>query len=179
MTFDHEKFKALVLHILWRTNHYDDFGATKLNKVLWFSEARSFEAYGKPITGEAFIRDMHGPRSKHARDICEELKAEGLVEPLTERFYDYEVQRYRVLQPSDTAVFTSEELSLIDWWTDFVAKHHTAKSISEKSHDYSWEIAKMGEEIPLRAFLASRVRDPHDDEEIDWAKKEAARLGFK
>jgi hypothetical protein len=179
MTFDQEKFKALVLHILWRTNHYDDFGATKLNKVLWFSEARSFEAYGEPITGEVFIRDKHGPRSKHAREVCEKLRAEGLAESSTEHFYEYEVQRYRALQPSDTSAFTGEELSLIDWWIDFVAKHHTAKSISEKSHEYGWEIAKMGEEIPLRAFLASRVREPRHDEEIDWAKKEAERLGIK
>jgi hypothetical protein len=179
MIFDREKFRALVLHILWRTSHYEDFGATKLNKVLWFSEARSFQAYGKPITGETFIRDKHGPRAQHAKALCEELEIAGLVESVTERFYEYEVERYRALQPSDTTVFSSEELSLIDWWTDHIAQYHTAKSISEKSHDYGWEIARMGEEIPLRAFLASRIREPRDEDETIWAKTEAERLGLK
>src|SRR5262249_36624697 len=31
-----------------------------------------------------------------------------------------------------------------------IDKEHTATSISEESHDYAWDIAKMGEELPLR-----------------------------
>jgi hypothetical protein len=176
MDFERERFKALVLHILWRTNHFEDFGATKLNKVLWFSEARSFQAYGKPITGEVFIRDKHGPRSRHAREVCEELVTSGLAETSIERFYDYEIRRFRAVQPSDTALFTNEELSLIDWWIDHIARDHTAASISEKSHDYGWEIAQMGEEIPLYAFLASRIREPRSEDEATWAETEAQRL---
>lgn len=179
MQFDYEKFKALVLYVIWRTGHFNDFGSTKLNKVLWFAEARHFEAYGKPITGESFIRDKHGPRSKHLLEVCDELEGAGRVEPFTERVYDYEVKRYRTLQPADTAAFSSEELSLIDWWITNIAERHTAASISRFSHDYGWELAKMGEELPLHAFLASRIREPRSKEELEWADEEAKRLGLK
>ena len=54
---------------------------------------------------------------------------------------------------------------------------HTAQSISDKTHDYGWEIARMGEEIPLYAVLAERVRHPRGDE-LEWARKEAERLGL-
>lgn len=86
MSFDREKFKALVLYILWRTSHTEGFGATKLNKALWFAEARAFEAYGKPITGETFVRDKFGPRSKHVPEVCAELVGNGRLEPFVEEF---------------------------------------------------------------------------------------------
>ena len=63
--------------------------------------------------------------------------------------------RYRAFQPPDTLGFSAEELAFVDWWIVFIDKH-TATSISQLSHDYSWEIASMGEELPLYAFLASK-----------------------
>jgi hypothetical protein len=178
MDFDREKFKTLVLHIIWRTCHREGFGATKLNKTLWFAEARTFEAFGKPVSGETFVRDKFGPRSKHLSAICDELQSEGLIERFSEYFYDYEVTRYRAFQPPDISRFSAEEVALVDWWIAFVDKH-TATSISKLSHDYGWEIARMGEELPLYAFLASKIREPRSDAEVKWAQDEARRLGLK
>jgi hypothetical protein len=176
--FDKEKFKALVLYVIWRTGDARDFGSTKLNKVLWFSDARAFEAYGKSITGETYVRQKFGPVPRHILPILEELRDEGLVQTSTERHFDYEVTRYSAHQPPDIALFNADELGLIDWWVKHVNEEHTATSISEKSHDYAWKIAKMGEELPFHAFLASRVRQPRD-EELEWAKSAAEALGSK
>ena len=77
----------------------------------------------------------------------------------------------------DTAMFSDQELSIVDWWTKHIDEDHTAGSISELSHDYTWEIASMGEEIPLYAVLASRIRAPRG-QELEWAKAEAERLGL-
>jgi hypothetical protein len=178
MLFDLEKFKALVLYIIWRTSHRPGFGSTKLNKVLWFTEARTFEAFGKPISGETFVRDKCGPRSKHLAAVCDELEREGKIEKFVERIYDFEAIRYRAFEPPATPGFNSEELSFVDWWVGFIDKH-TATSISDLSHDYGWEIAAMGEELPLYAFLASKIRVPEGEREIDWAQEEARRLGLK
>ncbi len=179
MKLDHEKFKALVLYIIWRTSHVRGFGATKLNKVLWFSEARAFEAYGQPITGEKFVRDKHGPRSQHLNAVCAELAEQGLIEPFAEQVYDYATLRYRALEPPDASLFSNEQLQLIDWWISNIGEKHTAASISDLSHDYGWEVAKMGEELPLKAFLARRIRAPATADEIEWARQEAERLGLE
>ena len=80
------------------------------------------------------------------------------------------------MQPADTAKFKSEELALVDWWITHISDKHTAVSISDLSHDYGWEVAKMGEELPTFAFLARRIREPKIPEEIDWALSEAKRL---
>lgn len=179
IALDREKLKALILHIVWRAGRFEGFGLTKLNKALWFAEARAFEAYGKPLTGETFIRDRHGPRSKHLMALCDELEQQGIIASETEKFYDYEAKRYKALQPADHSAFTPEELHLIDWWIAHIGENHTAKSISELSHDYAWQIAGMGDELPLYAFLASRIRPPKSEDEQDWAKQQAAALGLK
>ena len=51
MAFDREKFKQLVHYVIWKAGKRDWFGATKLNKVLWFADARAYVLTGRPITG--------------------------------------------------------------------------------------------------------------------------------
>lgn len=155
------------------------FGSTKLNKVLWFSEARSFETSGTPISGEEFVKDKFGPRSSHLKLVCSELEELGLIEPFVEQVSSYSALRFRAHQPPDISVFTGQQLSLIDWWIANVAEKHTATSISDLSHDYGWEVARMGETLPLNAFLAKRIRNPRLGDEIEWAQKEAQKLGLK
>jgi hypothetical protein len=178
MSFSSEKFKVLVLYVIWRTGEVRDFGATKLNKVLWFSDARAFEALGKSITGETYVRQKFGPVPQHINSVLTELQHEGLIQSWSEPYFDFEVSRYRAHQPPDTSAFSADELGLIDWWIKHVSEEHSAASISEASHDYAWKIAKLGEELPFHAFLASRIRQPRD-EELEWAKAAADQLGSK
>jgi len=178
MTFDREKLKALVLYVIWRTGDVRDFGATKLNKVLWFSDARAFEALGKSVTGETYVRQKFGPVPQHINSVLDELQRDGSIQAWSEPYFDFEVSRYRAHQPPDTSLFSADELGLIDWWIKHIAEQHTAASISEASHDYAWKIAKLGEELPFHLFLASRIRQPRDDE-LEWAKAEADQLGPK
>jgi hypothetical protein len=55
MEFDRERFKTLVVYIAWKAGRRDGFGATKLNKVLWFAEASAFVLDGKPIVSATYI----------------------------------------------------------------------------------------------------------------------------
>ena len=178
MDFNREKFKALVLYVIWKAGERKDFGSIKLNKALWFSEARANQALGRPIAGETYIRQKYGPVPKHILEVQQELEGDGLIEVWSEPYFEHTVTRYRAFQPPDTALFSQEELSLIDWWIKHIDEEHTAKSISEKSHDYAWRIAQIGEEIPLHAFLASRIRAARE-EELAWATEEASKLGLK
>lgn len=174
--FDKEKFRALVLYIVWRTGDVRDFGAIKLNKVLWFTDARTYEALGGSITGESYVRRKFGPVPEHIDETLNELIEEGRIHGWSEPYFDFEVKRYSAHEPADTSLFTEDELGFIDWWIKHVAEEHTATSISEKSHDYGWKIAKDGEPLPFKAFLAKRIRAPLEGEELDWARKAAAEI---
>jgi hypothetical protein len=176
MPLNREKLSALAAYIIWRTQDYSDFGAVKLNKVIWFAEARYNEASGKRITGETFLRQRFGPVPKHIGEILRELTASGKIERAIGGHYDREVQRFRAFEPVDMSGFDADELGMIDWWIRHVANDHTATTISELSHDYGWRLAKDGEELPLKAFLAKRLRPPREGEELDWARQQAAEI---
>ena len=80
-------------------------------------------------------------------------------------------------EPADISVFTPEEISLVDDVVGKICEGHTAASISGLTHDDVWELAEIGEEIPLYAVLAGRAGEV-DEETIEWAKQEAEQLGY-
>ncbi len=179
MEFDRQKLKTLVHYVIWRAGNAPDFGAVKLNKVLWFSDARAFEAFGKLITGETYIRKKFGPVPTHVDSVLNELADEETIEIWKERFHEFQITRYAAVAPPDMTTFTVDELGFIDWWIKHVSEEHTAASISEKSHDYGWQIARDGEELPFTAFLASRIRLLREGEELEWARSIASAIQSK
>jgi len=177
MSLDVDKLKALTLYIIWRAGHREGFGATKLNKVLWFADARHYVMHGKPITGASYSRERHGPVPHRIAEVRDELQEAGLISVWKEPYFGAEITRFTTDSPPDISMFTADELSVADWWIKHIADEHTARSISELSHNYTWEVAGVGENIPLYAVLASRIRAPLG-QELDWAKAEAERLGL-
>jgi len=172
MEFDRDKFKRLVHYVIWKAGKRDWFGATKLNKVLWFAESRAYMLSGKAITGAVYIREKHGPVPRLIMPIRAELDAEGLTKTVTEG----KLKRTTTTSAPDISVFTADEIKAVDWWIDHIDKEHTATSISDKSHDYTWEIAAMGEVIPMHAVFAARIREEPSAEAMRWAREAAARL---
>jgi hypothetical protein len=75
------------------------------------------------------------------------------------------------------SMFSSGELEIVDYWINHIDKEHTAASISDRSHDYAWDIAKMGEELPLFAILANRIREPNE-QELERLRQRAKALGL-
>jgi uncharacterized phage-associated protein len=177
MKLNRSKLKALVLYVIWRAGRRGGFGATKLNKVLWFADARHYVMYGKPITGETYIRKKFGPVPEHINEICKELEKSGLISKHAETYHGKDLKRFIANSPPPVDMFSADELSVIDWWIKSIDEEHSAASISEKSHDYAWKIASEGEALPLYAMFASRIRAPLG-EELEWARKEAKRLGL-
>jgi hypothetical protein len=171
--FDKPKFKRLVHYIIWKVGKHDWFGATKLNKVLWFVDARAYTLTGKPITGETYVRGPFGPLPEHIDPVQKELVQERRIRITKEG----KLTRLVALVPAEDNWFSDPELQSIDWWANHIAKDHTAESISEETHDYAWEIAKMGEELPLYAYRVARIKEP-SEEDLKRLKDRAKELGI-
>lgn len=171
MQFDREKFKKLVHYVAWRAGKRDWFGATKLYKVLWFAESRQYVLTKRSITGETYIREKYGPIPKDIISVVNELKNEGKLQTRKEGH----LRRFLALESPDTSGLTPDELRAVNYWIEHIDKDHTAESISEQSHDYAWEIARMGEPIPMHACFATRVREPRG-QELEWARGVAEKL---
>jgi hypothetical protein len=176
MQFDREKFKSVLHYVVWKAGNIEGFGATKLYKVLWFSDARAFMLLKQPITGEVYIREKFGPLPRHALSVIDELKREGAIRVTQGRFFNKEIRHFETLRKPDKTL-NEQHRQIVDYWIKHIATKHTAESISEQSHDYAWEIAKLGEEIPYHAIFANRIRDPEGDE-LEWAQRRAKELGL-
>jgi hypothetical protein len=173
MAFNRDKFKRLVHYVIWRAGNRDWFGAVKLNKVLWFSDTEYFAHTGTPITGAVYTRQQFGPVPKAIMPIRSELEREGAIQIARVGKLD----RLTALTKPDMQPFTASEMAIVDWWIEHIATYETAQTISAKSHDYAWQIASLGEPLPMTASLAVRLRAPNSDE-MDWAKETAAKLGL-
>lgn len=175
--FDREKFKDAMHYAIAKAGAHQGFGAIKLYKILWFSDARMFQTRGKPITGADYIRKQFGPVPKLAMPIRDELAREGRVKSWKAASGKIEQWCFRSLTPPNLNRFSAEEKQTLDYWISHIDEKHTATSISEESHDYGWEIAGMGEVLPMHAFLAERLREANDSE-MEWATSRAKQLGL-
>lgn len=178
--FDREKFAALVHYIIWRAGDRDGFGATKLNKVLWFADARAYALRGRSITGARYIREKYGPVPHQIMPVRTALEADGAIKQWQDRVYGEDrpaAWRFKATAKPSMIQFSEDEIRNVDWWIDYV-DGKTAAEVSEESHDYGWEIAKMGEDLPFSAFLASRIKEEPSDEAMEWGRRRARELGI-
>jgi hypothetical protein len=101
MQFDRGKFKSLVHYVIARAGDRDGFGAVKLYKVLWFSDARAYMLTGNPITGETYIREKYGPLPVHALGVLEELSLDGIIRIWDDVHYNHRIRRFSSLTNPD------------------------------------------------------------------------------
>lgn len=171
---EREKFKDALHYVIACAGSRPGFGATKLYKVLWFANARTFCLTGAPIFQVEFVREKHGPVPKDVMRMREELAKEHRVKIWQDRYGNKPIWRFKSLAAPSTDAFSASEIETINYWIKHIDEDHTAVSISDQSHDYGWEIAKMGEPLPVHAFLAERLRDPTNIE-LERARR---RMGF-
>ncbi len=175
MTFNKEKFKALAHYVCARAEDPSKLGATKLNKILWYSDVISFLKWGKPITGEIYEKRQFGPMPRHIYSVLEELKFENKLAITEVEHFGRKKREYIPLVPSLTEMFSADEISLVDEMARAICDNHTATSISDSTHDDIWGMALIGEQIPYEAALVSCVGEL-DGQDMEWAKKEASRI---
>jgi hypothetical protein len=177
MQFDREKFKSLLHYVIARAGDRDGFGAVKLYKVLWFSDARAYMLHGAPITGETYIREKYGPLPMHAQGVLNELAQQNTIRVWSDVFHNRQIRRFSSLTNPDKLTLPKEQRAIVEYWIKHIAEDHTAESISEQSHDLAWELAELKEPIPYHAIFASRIRDP-EGKELEWAASRAKELGL-
>jgi hypothetical protein len=170
------KFRNLIHYVIKAAGGRPNFGATKLYKVAWFADAKTFLTKGHSITGETYIRREHGPVPSHGEQVRKDLVASGAITQTKGR-NDYEGWRFRAITSPDLTVFEGDELPTINYWIKHIDEDHSAASISEQSHDYGWEIAAMYERLPFHAFMADRVRAPNEME-LAGARERAKKAGL-
>jgi hypothetical protein len=174
MKFKKEKFKNLVLYICYKCDP-QQLGSVKLNKTLWYSDLITYLSLNDPITGETYRKQQLGPVSSHILPILDELRNGEELVIRGEDYFGYEKKEYIALKKPNLSLFSADEISIVDEVIEVVCYEHTAKSISEKTHDRIWKLADIGEEIPYCTIFASRTGEI-DTDDVDWAKQSLGKV---
>ena len=172
--FDRQKFKALIHYVVSKCPP-EHLGRTKLNKVGFYADMMTYLQLGRPLTGESYVKQPHGPAAKHLLSSLGELLGDGALQEQLVPYYGFSRYQYKSLREPDLTRITPEERAILDDVIQFVCVENTAQSISEHSHTDAWRAAQQGEEIPYFAATELFLEDGDVDErDRAWAEEELA-----
>jgi Protein of unknown function (DUF4065) len=161
-TYDERKFTELVLYVAGRLQSDRSGGATKLNKVLFFSDFAHVRRTGSPITGAVYQKLEHGPAARRLRPIRDQLILKGDAELRDDEFLGYQQHRLVPRRQADLTVFSKDELDTIDRvLADLDGLN--ARQVSDLSHEEAgWRLVDFGDDIPYESALvgARQVSTP-------------------
>jgi hypothetical protein len=170
-----EKFRELVLYISQRCADDPKFGATKLNKILYFADFFSYADSQQPITGFEYQKLPNGPAPRRLLPVRAQMISEGILGLQAVRLRSGRVQNRTVnLRPPNLRIFSGEEIALVDRIIDAL-READADTVSELSHRMvGWIIAEEGETIPYGTVFLSN--EPLSDIEIERGREIANGL---
>lgn len=169
--FDEEKFEQLLLYVANKCEDDPNFGATVLNKILFYSDFLAFGMHGKSITGADYMALEHGPVPRKLVEIRKKMIGRSIAIQIRGQ-----QQRVIALQEPDLQHFTPQEIVIVDRVIESV-KGKSAERVSLGTHGFlgwqaAWAEGKVtGKHVsipyatvfvgnpPLDEFEASRGRE--------------------
>lgn len=154
--FNQAKFSELLLYVAERSEDDVRFGATKLNKILYFSDFLAYGMWGESITGATYRRLPRGPAPREILSVREQLIDAGKAILKESQYFNYPQHRLVAVKETDRSLFNGAELALVDQ-VIAALKDRNASEVSELSHcEIGWELVDDYEDIPYSTvFLSS------------------------
>jgi hypothetical protein len=152
------KLAELILFISLRSEGDERFGATKLNKLLFFSDFSAYLLFAKSITGQLYQRLPQGPAPRRLIPVREALVANRDLAIRKVEYFNKTQNRTFALREPRLSEFSAEQISLV---TDIIEDNweKNATDVSYRSHRFhGWEDAADGETIPYEVALLSKRR---------------------
>lgn len=169
-----DKFRELVLFICQRSEGDVAFGATKLNKLLFYSDFLSYKMLGTAITGARYQRLPNGPAPQRLLPVLEEMQKLGEVAQSERNFFGRVQKRTMALRDPDLSSFSGREIALV---TELIENcwNENASWISDQSHRFmGWQLADDREDIPYSVALVEF--EEVTDQDVKFAERNAAYL---
>jgi uncharacterized phage-associated protein len=173
MKVNQDKFRELVLYLSEKSKDDPKFGATKLNKLLYFCDFLAYVKFGHPITGASYLRLENGPAPKCLVPVRREMSEQGILEVKDVRLANgkTQVRTFNLRAPS-LSQFRLEEIQHVDAVLEAL-KDLDAEDVSALSHlDVGWIVMRQKETIPYD--LAFYSNEPLTKEEIERGREIAA-----
>lgn len=105
----------------------------KVFKIIYFSDQKHLVKYGRPITGDTYLKMQYGPVPSFIKNIADGNENKGLIE-LQGQYHL--VSSY----PYDEEVFSESEIECLMEAIE-ENKNISFDELTKKSHDKAWEDA--------------------------------------
>ncbi|MEW6234468.1 MAG: Panacea domain-containing protein [Candidatus Omnitrophota bacterium] len=162
------KFREMIKYISMRSLEDKYFGATKLNKILFYCDFIAYKDFGESISGSGYRKGHYGPAPNTIPKVLKTMIEEKEMIEVPRPFGSYMQRKPVALQVPDLDMFSPKEISLIDGVIEQFAGM-SASDVSDLSHEFiGWQAARMGEDIPYETVLL-------EEHEITEEEKEYGR----
>jgi hypothetical protein len=173
--YGEDRLKELILYIGDKCKEDPAFGATKLNKILYFADFISFSRYGDPVTGVEYMRLGQGPAPKHLLPISRQMQADKELFIEKRDYFGRDQLRAIPMREANLNLFKPRDIAMVDeqiaaLWGE------NADRVSERSHGIAWKMFEDKESIPYEAsYLSNSLRT---NEDVDWAQELITKYGW-
>ena len=163
-----KKLAELAIYIARKSANDEKFGATKLNKILFFSDAYFYAKTGKTITQEVYIKMQHGPVPKNMAEVKTKLEQDKDIVVASVQVPNTLYTKHQIIPVREPLLseFSAEEISVVDEVIEAL-KEKNGTQLSEMSHNIGWMNANMFEQISVatiffpKSFVPSQKEREH------------------
>lgn len=172
---DDDKLRELILYIADLSSQDIHFGATKLNKLLFYSDFLAYQRFGHSITSQEYQALPQGPAPRRLKPIIESMQRSGELRIEPRRRFNRKQLRSMAGRPPNLSQFTMDEVDLVK---DVIMRfwNMNAAAISEESHWFlGWRLANEGETIPYSTVLIGNRKPTAREQRRAYALQKLAR----
>ncbi|MEX2118596.1 MAG: Panacea domain-containing protein [Pirellulales bacterium] len=160
---DDKKLRELILYICHRSEGDATFGATKLNKLLFYCDFLAYTQFGRAITWHTYQRLPNGPAPVALLPITKDMERRKEIAIGEHNYYGHKQKRTLALRDADLSVFRAEEIALVEEVIE-ECRGINATRMSLLSHGFrGWQLAENGENIPYEVALVDFERPTEKD----------------
>ena len=173
---NNDKTVELILYVASSLADQPAYGATLLNKALYFIDNIYYLKSGQPVSNLSYIKQDFGPTPKPSQFLAikNAMIANNDLEEKKFDFFGKVQKKCFALRKPNVEVFEKEEIVLMDQVLNALSQHN-ATSISHLSHKVmAWELANKMEDLPLNTYFLTSTAPT--DADLNWAKEKIASL---
>lgn len=147
------KLEELILYVAHKSHDDPKFGATKLNKILFWSDFLAYGYWGRPITGAQYVHRQRGPVPREVVEACSNLTHQGRAKLEERLYFGFPQKRIVPLVNPDLSLFSSDEIQLVTSVLQMLINEN-ATEVSELTHRLRpWLDTVENEEIPYNSVF--------------------------
>lgn len=143
------RLRELILYIAGRCERQENFGAMKLNKILFISDLTAYLRYRESISGSQYQKLLQGPVPTHLFAVRKGMTTNGDIEIRKEKIPQGMQSRVIPLRQPNLGVFTGRDIALVNE----IIEELMGRPSGDIPNGVGWEVAAVREIIPYETVL--------------------------